>query len=73
MFEQHEIGEGLEHGHLDPLAAAASGLPVAALEYLFLGLIALTIVITHASGVTVAIQRSRAAVPRGLGHCPVRA
>lgn len=30
----------------DPLAAAASGLPVAALEYLFLGLIALTIVIS---------------------------
>ncbi|HSO28537.1 MAG TPA: metal ABC transporter permease [Candidatus Sulfomarinibacteraceae bacterium] len=30
----------------DPLAAAASGLPVAALEYLFLGMIALTIVIS---------------------------
>lgn len=30
----------------DPLGAAASGLPVAALEYLFLGLVALTIVIS---------------------------
>jgi manganese/iron transport system permease protein len=36
----------LLYSTFDPLAAAASGLPVAALEYLFLGLIALTIVIS---------------------------
>jgi manganese/iron transport system permease protein len=36
----------LLYSTFDPLAAAASGLPVVALEYLFLGLIALTIVIS---------------------------
>jgi manganese/iron transport system permease protein len=36
----------LLYSTFDPLAAGASGLPVAALEYLFLGLIALTIVIS---------------------------
>lgn len=36
----------LLYSTFDPLSAAASGLPVAALEYLFLGLIALTIVIS---------------------------
>lgn len=36
----------LLYSTFDPLAAAASGLPVAALEYLFLALIALTIVIS---------------------------
>jgi len=36
----------LLYSTFDPLAAAASGLPVAALEYLFLGCIALTIVIS---------------------------
>jgi manganese/iron transport system permease protein len=36
----------LLYSTFDPLSAAASGLPVEALEYLFLGLIALTIVIS---------------------------
>ncbi len=36
----------LLYSTFDPLSAAASGLPVGALEYLFLGLIALTIVIS---------------------------
>lgn len=36
----------LLYSTFDPLAAAAAGLPVAILEYLFLGLIALTIVIS---------------------------
>ena len=36
----------LLYATFDPLGAAASGLPVAALEYLFLGLVALTIVIS---------------------------
>ncbi len=36
----------LLYSTFDPLGAGASGLPVAALEYLFLGLIALTIVIS---------------------------
>lgn len=36
----------LLYSTFDPLAAAASGLPVARLEYLFLGLVALTIVIS---------------------------
>lgn len=36
----------LLYSTFDPLAAGASGLPVAALEYLFLGLIAMTIVIS---------------------------
>jgi ABC-type Mn2+/Zn2+ transport system permease subunit len=36
----------LLYATFDPLGAAASGLPVGALEYLFLGLIALTIVIS---------------------------
>jgi len=36
----------LLYSTFDPLAAAAAGLPVVALEYLFLGLIALTIVIS---------------------------
>ena len=36
----------LLYATFDPLGAAASGLPVAALEYLFLGLVAMTIVIS---------------------------
>jgi manganese/iron transport system permease protein len=36
----------LLYSTFDPLGAAASGLPVSALEYLFLGLVALTIVIS---------------------------
>jgi manganese/iron transport system permease protein len=36
----------LLYSTFDPLGAAASGLPVAALEYLFLGLVAVTIVIS---------------------------
>ncbi len=36
----------LLYSTFDPLGAAASGLPVAALEYLFLGLVALTIVVS---------------------------
>jgi len=36
----------LLYSTFDPLGAAASGLPVAALEYLFLGLVAITIVIS---------------------------
>lgn len=36
----------LLYATFDPLGAAASGLPVAALEYLFLGLVALTIVVS---------------------------
>jgi ABC-type Mn2+/Zn2+ transport system permease subunit len=36
----------LLYATFDPLGAAASGLPVAALEYLFLGLVAVTIVIS---------------------------
>ena len=36
----------LLYSSFDPLGAGASGLPVAALEYLFLGLIALTVVIS---------------------------
>ena len=46
----------LLYSTFDPLSAAASGLPVAALEYLFLGLIALTIVISlQAVGITLVV------------------